>query len=151
LLQGLLEDKLDVIATDHAPHTWDEKQQKYKKAPSGVPLVQHALQMMLEFVKQGKLTMEKMVEKMSHAPAILFNVRERGYIREGYWADLVLVDVNKPYTVTKENTYYKCNWSPFEGHTFSSSITHTLVSGHLAFANGVFDESKKGERLLFDR
>jgi dihydroorotase len=88
---------------------------------------------------------------MSHAPAILFNVRERGYIREGYWADLVLVDPNKPYTVTKENTYYKCNWSPFEGHTFSSTITHTLVSGHLAFANGVFDESKKGERLLFDR
>ncbi|WP_242920758.1 dihydroorotase [Pontibacter liquoris] len=151
LLQGLLEDKLDVIATDHAPHTWDEKQQKYKKAPSGVPLVQHSLQMMLEFVKQGKLTLEKMVEKMSHAPAILFNVRERGYIREGYWADLVLVDMNKPYTVTKENTYYKCNWSPFEGHTFSASILHTIVSGHLAFSNGAFDESKLGERMLFDR
>jgi dihydroorotase len=151
LLKGLLEDKLDVIATDHAPHTWDEKQGKYKKAPSGVPLVQHSLQMMLEFVKQGKLTLEKMVEKMSHAPAILFNVRERGYIREGYWADLVLVDLNKPYTVTKENTYYKCGWSPFEGHTFNSSIVHTIVSGHHAFSNGEFDESKKGERLLFDR
>ena len=151
LLKGLLEDKLDVIATDHAPHTWEEKQGKYKQAPSGVPLVQHSVQMMLEFVKQGKLPIEKMVEKMAHAPAILFNVRERGYIREGYWADLVLVDLNKPYTVTKENTYYKCNWSPFEGHTFSSTITHTLVSGHLAFANGKFDESKKGERLLFDR
>ncbi|MHA6249831.1 dihydroorotase [Pontibacter sp. CAU 1760] len=151
LLKGLLEDKLDVIATDHAPHTWEEKQAKYKKAPSGVPLIQHSLQMMLEFVKQGKLTLEKMVEKMSHAPAILFNVRERGYIREGYWADLVLVDLNKPYTVTKANTYYKCDWSPFEGHTFSSSITHTIVSGHLAFANGAFDESKKGERMLFDR
>jgi dihydroorotase len=151
LLQGLLEDKLDVIATDHAPHTWEEKQGKYKQAPSGVPLVQHSVQMMLEFVKQGKLPIEKVVEKMAHAPAILFNVRERGYIREGYWADLVLVDLNKPYTVTKENTYYKCNWSPFEGQTFSSTITHTLVSGHLAFANGKFDESKKGERLLFDR
>ncbi|MDX5417579.1 MAG: dihydroorotase [Hymenobacteraceae bacterium] len=151
LLKGLLEDKLDVIATDHAPHTWEEKQGKYKQAPSGVPLVQHSLQMMLEFVKEGKLTLEKVVEKMSHAPAILFNVRERGYIREGYWADLVLVDLAKPYTVTKENTYYKCGWSPFEGHTFSSSITHTLVSGHLAFTNGSFDESKKGERLLFDR
>ncbi|SIR49308.1 dihydroorotase [Pontibacter lucknowensis] len=151
LLQGLLDDKLDVIATDHAPHTWEEKQGKYKQAPSGVPLVQHSVQMMLEFVKQGKLTIEKVVEKMAHAPAILFNVRERGYIREGYWADLVLVDLNKPYTVSKDNTYYKCNWSPFEGHTFSSTITHTLVSGHLAFANGTFDESKKGERLLFDR
>ncbi|MBC5994680.1 dihydroorotase [Pontibacter cellulosilyticus] len=151
LLKGLLEDKLDVIATDHAPHTWEEKQGKYKKAPSGVPLVQHSLQMMLEFVKQGKLTLEKMVEKMSHAPAILFNVRERGYIREGYWADLVLVDLNKPYTVTKENTYFKCGWSPFEGQTFNSTIAHTIVSGHLAFTNGTFDESKKGERLLFDR
>ncbi|SIT94924.1 dihydroorotase [Pontibacter indicus] len=151
LLQGLLEDKLDVIATDHAPHTWEEKQGKYKQAPSGVPLVQHSVQMMLEFVKQGKLTIEKVVEKMAHAPAILFNVRERGYIREGYWADLVLVDLNKPYTVTKDNTYYQCNWSPFEGHTFSSTMTHTFVSGHLAFANGEFDESKKGERLLFDR
>jgi dihydroorotase len=151
LLRGLLEDKLDVIATDHAPHTWDEKQAKYKQAPSGVPLVQHSVQMMLEFVKQGKLTIEKVVEKMAHAPAILFNVRERGYIREGYWADLVLVDPNKPYTVAKDNTFYKCDWSPFEGHTFSSTITHTIVSGHLAFAYGVFDESKKGERLLFDR
>ena len=151
LLQGLLDDKLDVIATDHAPHTWDEKQASYKKAPSGVPLVQHSLQMMLEFVKQGKLTLEKVVEKMAHAPAILFNVRERGFIREGYWADLVLVDLNKPYTVTKENTYYKCDWSPFNGHTFNSTIAHTLVSGHLAFSNGTFNESKNGERLLFDR
>ncbi|MDX5346843.1 MAG: dihydroorotase [Hymenobacteraceae bacterium] len=152
LLQGLLEDKLDVIATDHAPHTWEEKNAgSYKKTPSGVPLVQHSLQMMLEFVKEGKLTLEKMVEKMSHAPAILFNIRERGYIREGYWADLVLVDPAKPYTVSKDNIYYKCNWSPFEGKTFSHSITHTLVSGHLAFADGKFDETKKGERMLFDR
>jgi dihydroorotase len=151
LLKGLLEDKLDVIATDHAPHLWEEKQSNYKKSPSGVPLIQHSLQMMLEFVKQGKLTLEKVVEKMSHAPAILFNVRERGYIREGYWADLVLVDLNKPYNVTKENTYYKCGWSPFEGHTFNSTIVHTIVSGHLAYSNGAFDESKKGDRLLFDR
>ncbi len=151
LLQGLLEDKLDIIATDHAPHTWEEKQASYKKSPSGVPLVQHSLQMMLEFVKGGKLTIEKMVEKMSHAPAVLFNIRERGFIKEGYWADLVLVNLNKPQTVSKENVYFQCGWSPFEGHTFSSSITYTFVSGHLAFANGAFDESKKGERLLFDR
>jgi dihydroorotase len=151
LLQGMLEDKLDVIATDHAPHLWEEKQGKYKQAPSGVPLIQHSLQMMMEFVKQGKLTLEKMVEKMCHAPAILFNVRDRGYIREGYWADLVLIDPNKPYTVSKDNTYYKCNWTPFEGYTFSSTVTHSFVSGHLAFANGSFDETKYGERLLFER
>lgn len=151
LLQGLLEDRLDIIATDHAPHTWEEKQASYKKAPSGVPLVQHSLQMMLEFVKEGKLTIEKLVEKMSHAPAVLFNIRERGFIKEGYWADLVLVNLNKQQTVSKENVYYQCAWSPFEGHTFSSSITHTFVSGHLAYANGAFDESIKGERLLFDR
>ncbi|MCC9136494.1 dihydroorotase [Pontibacter silvestris] len=151
LLQGLLDDKLDIIATDHAPHTREEKQGKYKKAPSGVPLVQHSLQMMLEFVKEGKLAIEKVVEKMSHAPAILFNIRERGYIREGYWADLVLVDLDKPYTVNNDNVYFQCNWSPFEGHTFSSSITHTIVSGHLAFVNGAFDDRKKGERLLFER
>ncbi|WP_114783905.1 dihydroorotase [Botryobacter ruber] len=151
LLEGLLDDRLDIIATDHAPHTWEEKQAKYKKAPSGVPLVQHSLQTMLEFVQQGKLPLEKMVEKMSHAPAILFNIRERGYIREGYWADLVLVDLNKPYTVSKDNIYYHCGWSPFEGYTFGSTITHTIVSGHLAFANGSFDESKKGVRMLFDR
>ncbi len=151
LLQGLLNDKLDIIATDHAPHTWEEKQGKYKKAPSGVPLVQHSLQLMLEFVKEGKLTLEKVVEKMCHAPAILFNIRERGYIREGYWADLVLVDLNKPYTVSKDNILYQCGWSPLEGKTFAATVTHTLVSGHLAFANGTFDESKKGERMLFDR
>ncbi len=151
LFQGLLDNRLDIIATDHAPHTWEEKQASYKKAPSGVPLVQHSLNLMLEFYHNGQISLEKMVEKMSHAPAECFQVRERGFIREGYWADLVLVDLNKSYTVTKENIYYKCGWSPLEGKTFRSSLTHTIVSGHVAFENGRFDESKKGERMLFDR
>ena len=151
LFEGLLDNRLDIIATDHAPHTWEEKQASYKKAPSGVPLVQHSLQLMLEFYHDGHISLERMVEKMSHAPAECFQVRERGFLREGFWADLVLVDLNKPYTVSKENIYYKCNWSPFEGKTFRSSVTHTIVSGHVAFENGTFDESKRGERLLFDR
>jgi dihydroorotase len=151
LLAALLDGRLDIIATDHAPHTWEEKQATYKKAPSGVPLVQHSLQLMLEFYRQGKISLEKVVEKMSHAPAQCFQLRERGYIRDGYWADLVLVDLHSTYTVTKENLLYKCGWSPFEGKTFQSLITHTIVSGHLAYANGEFDESKKGERLLFNR
>ena len=151
LFQGLLDNRLDIIATDHAPHLWEEKQANYKKAPSGVPLVQHSLNMMLEFYHDGHISLERMVEKMSHAPAECFQVRERGFLREGYWADLVLVDLNKPYTVSKENIYYKCNWSPFEGKSFRSSVTHTIVSGHVAYENGRFDESKTGERLMFDR
>ena len=151
LLQALLDGKLDVIATDHAPHTLEEKSNTYFNSPSGGPLVQHALPAMLEFVKNGKISLEKVVEKMCHNPAICFRVEKRGYIREGYFADLVLVDLNNPWEVNKENILYKCGWSPFEGEIFSSKITHTLVNGHLAYEHGKFDESKNGMRLTFDR
>jgi len=151
LLQGLLDDKLDVIATDHAPHTWQEKQQPYFSAPSGVPLVQHTMNVMLEFYHQGKISLEKIVEKMCHAPAICFQVEKRGFLKEGFYADIAIMDIHEAWKVTKENILYKCNWSPFEEHTFTGNITHTFVNGHLAYNNGIFDESKKGERLLFNR
>jgi dihydroorotase len=151
ILQALLNDRLDVIATDHAPHTWPEKQENYWKAPSGLPLVQHSLLMMLDFVQQGKISLEKVVEKTSHAVADCFQIAERGYIREGYWADLVLVQSNKPYQVTEQNILYKCGWSPLLHHTFSHSISHTVVSGHLAYENGQFHEEKTGQRLTFNR
>ncbi len=151
ILKGVLENKIDVIATDHAPHTIEEKNQSYLKAPSGGPLVQHALIAMLEFYKKGKISLEKIAEKMSHAVADCFQIEKRGYIREGYFADLVLVDLNASQTVEKSNLLYKCGWSPFEGQTFHSSITHTFVCGHLAYENGKFDESKRGERLTFER
>lgn len=151
IFQAVLDDRIDVIATDHAPHTLEEKQNNYFNAPSGGPLVQHSLQAMLDFYKQGKISLEKIVEKMCHNPAIMFDVQERGYIREGYWADLVLVDINQPSLVDKSNILYKCGWSPFEGHTFQSTITHTIVSGHLAFEKGVFNEKVKGKRIRFDR
>ncbi|MCS6968025.1 MAG: dihydroorotase [Cytophagales bacterium] len=151
ILQAVLDNRIDVIATDHAPHTWEEKSQGYWKAPSGLPLVQHGLQMMLDFVAQGKISLTQVVEKMSHAPAICFQIKERGFIREGYWADLVVVNLNCPYTVSKHNLLYKCGWSPLEGHTFRATISHTIVSGHLAFSKGKFNESKMGERILFDR
>ncbi|RAJ74037.1 dihydroorotase [Chitinophaga dinghuensis] len=151
LWEALLDDRLDIIATDHAPHTWAEKQLPYLQAPSGVPLVQHSLPLMLQYVKQGKISIEKVVEKMSHAPAICFQIKDRGYLREGYYADCVIVDMNAPATVEKENIYYKCGWSPFEGHTFPASITHTFVNGHLVYENGRFDESVKGMRMMFDR
>ena len=151
LLPALFDNRLDIIATDHAPHTWDEKSGTYFNTPSGVPLVQHALNMMLEFYHEGKITLEKIVEKMCHAPAICFGIEKRGYIRKGYWADLVLVDLDKEWEVTKDNLYYKCGWSPFEGHTFKGVIDTTIVSGHIAYAGGEFDESKKGERLTFER
>lgn len=151
LLQALLDDKIDVIATDHAPHTWAEKQNPYWSSPSGLPLVQHPLNLMLEFYKEGKITLEKIAEKMSHAVADCFQISKRGYIREGYWADLVLVDLNESTTVTKENVYYQCGWSPLEGQTLHSKITHTIVSGHLAFQEGTFDESITGKRMLFER
>jgi dihydroorotase len=140
---------IDVVATDHAPHTIEEKQNKYFKAPSGGPLVQHALVAMLDMYHKGIFSLEKIAEKMSHYPAILFRVRERGFIREGYWADLVLVDLNNSWTVNKENIFYKCGWSPFEGHTFKSKVTHTFVNGHLVYNNGNFNETIKGQRLLF--
>lgn len=151
LFEALLDDRLDVIATDHAPHTLEEKDNNYFKAPSGGPLVQHALPAILEFYHQGRISLEKVVEKMCHAPAVCFQIENRGYIREGYAADLVLVDLHKEWTVNKENILYKCGWSPFEGTTFQSSITHTWVNGHLAYQNGSFDESQKGQRLLFNR
>ncbi|MFC3415921.1 dihydroorotase [Algoriphagus hitonicola] len=149
IFQAMLDDRIDVIATDHAPHTLEEKSQVYTKAPSGGPLIQHSLVAMLDFYHQGKISLERIADKMSHNVAKLFRMEERGYIREGYFADLVLVDLNDPWTVNKENILAKCGWSPFEGHQFQSKVTHTIVSGHLAYENGQFDESKKGERLTF--
>jgi dihydroorotase len=149
IFEAVLDGRIDVIATDHAPHTMEEKSQSYLKAPSGGPLVQHSILAMLEFYKQKKITLEMIVNKMSHNVADIFNIEKRGYIREGYFADLVVVNLNKPNTVTKESLLYKCGWSPFEGHTFASSIEKTFVSGHLVYDNGTFDETKKGERLTF--
>lgn len=151
IFNALLDDRIDVIATDHAPHTREEKNNPYFKAPSGGPLIQHSLVAMLEFYHQGKITLEKIVQKMSHHPAILFQIENRGYIREGYYADLTIADLNKPLKVQKENLLYRCGWSPFEGTTFRSSITHTFISGHLAYRDGILDESEKGKRLTFLR
>jgi dihydroorotase len=151
LWEALLDDRIDVIATDHAPHTLDEKKNVYTKAPSGGPLVQHALSAMLEMYHKGKISIEKVVEKMCHNPAILFQIEKRGYIKEGYFADLVLVDLNNPYTVKKENLLYKCGWSPFEGTTFKSRITHTFINGNLAFENAKFHTFKSAKRLTFNR
>ena len=151
LWKALLDDRLDIIATDHAPHTWAEKQEDYLHAHAGLPLVQHSLPLMLHYVKEGAIRLEKVVEKMSHAPSECFQIHQRGYIREGYYADLVLVDLNQPTTVSKENIYYKCGWSPLEGTTFPSSVTHTFVNGHLVYGKEGFDESQKGMRLEFDR
>jgi dihydroorotase len=151
LWKALLDDRIDVIATDHAPHTKEEKNQIYTKAPSGGPLVQHALPAMLEFYREGKISLEKIVEKMCHNPAILFKVHNRGYIREGYFADLVLVDLNEEQKVTKESLLYKCGWSPFEGKVFHSKITHTFVNGHLVFDGNHVLPEPKGRRLKFDR
>lgn len=150
LMQGLLKGKLDVIATDHAPHLLEEKQGGALKAASGGPLVQHSLQMMLEQVKRGKITKEQVVSKMCHAPAVMFQVHKRGFIRKDYFADLVLVNPNKPYTITKENILYKCKWAPLEGETMSASIEKTFLNGKIAFENGVVNEIR-GERLRFDR
>ena len=151
LWEALLDDRLDIIATDHAPHTWAEKDEPYEKAHAGLPLVQHSLLLMLHYVKQGKITLEKVVEKMSHAPASCFQVKERGYIREGYHADLVIADLNDQYTVSKANILYKCGWSPLEGFQFPASIQNTFVNGHMVYGNGVVNESQWGERLVFDR
>ena len=150
LWEGLLDDRLDIIATDHAPHTWEEKQEAYVHAHAGLPLVQHSLQLMLKYVQEGKLSIEKVVEKMSHAVATCFQIKDRGFIREGYHADLVLVG-EKPYTVTKQNILYKCGWSPLEGTTFPYQINSTFVNGHLAYHLGNFNESNKGSRLQFIR
>jgi dihydroorotase len=150
LWEGLLDNRLDVIATDHAPHLWEEKNVPYEKAHAGVPLVQHSLMLMLHYVKEGKITLEKVVEKMSHAVAECFQVADRGYIREGYFADLVIVDLGKRTTISKQNILYKCGWSPLEGDSFPS-VTHTFVNGNLVYNEGAWDESSRGKRLKFNR
>lgn len=151
LWKALLDDRLDVIATDHAPHTWDEKNTTYENAHAGLPLVQHPLLLMLHYYKEGYITLEKIAEKMSHAVADCFQIKDRGYIREGFHADLVIADLNLPYTVTKSNILYKCGWSPLENFTFPASITHTFVNGNLVYQNGTWNETTKGQRLLFNR
>ncbi|MDO9001633.1 MAG: dihydroorotase [Bacteroidota bacterium] len=150
IFEAVLDGTIDVIATDHAPHTLEEKQLSYLKAPSGGPLVQHSILAMLDFYHDKKISLTQIVEKMSHNVATLFRIEKRGFIREGYFADLVLVNLNKPQTVTKETLLYKCGWSPFEGHTFKSSIEKTFVNGHLVYDNGKFDENKFGSRLSFN-
>lgn len=151
LLKALLEDKIDIIATDHAPHTLTEKKQVYTKAPSGGPLVQHALLALLEMYHQGKISVEKIVEKCSHNVAIMYQIDKRGFIKEGYFADLVLVDLNQPQTITKESLLYKCQWSPFEGTTFKSKVITTFVNGSIVYNQGKFKENFKGKRLAFNR
>ena len=151
LWKALLDNRLDVIATDHAPHTMEEKNLPYEKAHAGLPLVQHGVLLMLQYVKEGRIPIEKVVEKMSHAVAQCYQLRERGYIREGYFADLILVDLNSHTIVNKGNILYKCGWSPFEGSDFPAAITHTWINGNLVYGNGVWDESYKGQRLLFNR
>ena len=151
LWKALLDDRLDVIATDHAPHTLEEKNNSYNKAPSGGPLVQHALVALLEMHHKGKISLEKIVEKACHNPAILFQIKDRGFIREGYKADLVLVDLISPWTVNKENILYKCGWSPFEGTTFKSRVSHTFVNGILTYHNLKFPNKSVPQRLTFNR
>src|SRR5690554_1149038 len=150
LLQALLDDRIDVIATDHAPHTLEEKNNNYVHAPSGAPMVQHALVAMLELYHREKISLEKIVEKFAHNPAILFRIKERGFIREGYKADLVLVDLNFPWTVKKENLLYKCGWSPLEGSVFKSRVTHTLVNGTVVYQKSKLTNKGNAERLIFD-
>jgi len=151
LWKALLDDRLDIIATDHAPHTWEEKQGTYEHAHAGLPLVQHPLLMMLHHYQDGRISLTKIAEKMSHAVADCFQIDNRGYIREGYFADLVVVDLNKPYTVQKENILYKCGWSPLEGFTFPATIEKTFINGTMIYGNGIWNESERGQRLLFNR
>ncbi|RYY83743.1 MAG: dihydroorotase, partial [Chitinophagaceae bacterium] len=151
LWAALLDDRLDVIATDHAPHLRSEKTGPYEHAHAGLPLVQHPLLLMLHYYKEGRIPLETVVRKMSHAVADCFGIRERGYIREGYWADLVIVDLAAHTDVTPESLHYTCGWSPFEGMRFPARITHTFVNGHKVYANGLWNESQMGERLRFDR
>jgi dihydroorotase len=151
IFEAVLDGRIDVIATDHAPHTIEEKEQSYLKAPSGGPLVQHSLNAMLEFYHKGKISLEMIVQKMCHNVAEMFEIDRRGFIREGFYADLVLIDLNESYTVSKENILYKCNWSPFEGQLFHSVVKQTIVNGNVVYDNGKFDESKFGMRLLFNR
>jgi dihydroorotase len=150
LFKALLDGRIDLVATDHAPHLIAEKSNPYLSCPSGAPLIQHSLNMMLEFWKQGKISLETIVRKMCHNPAILYRIQKRGFIREGFAADLVLVDPDRPWTVSTKNILYKCGWSPMDGHTFSTSVTHTFVNGNAVYVNGTFDESVKGRRLIFN-
>lgn len=151
LLEAVLSNKIDVVATDHAPHTLEEKERLYFNAPSGGPMVQHSLSAMLELYHNGRFTLEKVVEKMCHNPAILFNINKRGFIREGYMADLVLIDLNNSWEVNKDNILYKCAWSPMEGEIFKSKVISTFVNGNRVYNNGVFIEDVKGKRLMFNR
>lgn len=151
ILKAVLDGRIDIIATDHAPHTSGEKAKPYPEAPSGGPLVQHALPALLEMYHLGKITLEQIVEKTAHNPAVCFQIDRRGYIREGYWADLVLVDLNDPWQVGKENILYKCGWSPFEGQTFRSKITSTIVSGNVVWEDGKLQDMIPGKRLQFNR
>lgn len=149
--EALLDDRIDVIATDHAPHTLEEKSQKYLQAPSGGPLVQHSLITMLDFAKKGKISIEKIVQKMMHNPALLFRIEKRGFVREGYYADLALVDLNcEPWSVSKENILYQCGWSPLEGKEFTSKVVSTILNGTLVMDNGKINEQRMGQRLLFN-
>lgn len=147
LLEALVDNRIDLITTDHAPHTLEEKSGNYFQAVSGAPMVQHAINVMLDFYQQGKISLEQIVEKMCHNPAILYRIKDRGFIREGYAADLALIDLDANWQVNTDNILYKCGWSPLEGTTFTGRVTHTFVNGHLAYNNGQFDESKRGERL----
>lgn len=147
LMAALLDDRIDIVTTDHAPHTMEEKQKPYFQSMSGAPIVQHSLPIMLEFFKQGQISLEKIVEKMCHNPATLYGIEKRGFVREGYFADLVIVDLDAAWTVSKENILYKCGWSPLEGTTFHSKVTHTFVNGNLVFENGQFHENQKGMAL----
>lgn len=151
LWEALLDDRLDIIATDHAPHTFQEKEESYEHAHAGLPLVQHSLQLMLHYVKQGRITIEKVVEKMSHAPAKCFQIAERGFIRENYYADLAIVDMNQAHTISKNNILYKCGWSPLEGFTMPASIHKTIVNGEIVYENETVHKDKRGMRLLFNR
>ncbi|MGB3617303.1 MAG: dihydroorotase [Catalinimonas sp.] len=151
VLRAVLDDRIDVLATDHAPHTLAEKENPYLSCPSGGPLVQHWLPGLLHLWCEGQISLERIVQKACHNPAVLFRIEERGFVREGYYADLVLVDPDAPWTVAPDNILYACGWSPFEGTTFPARVTHTFVSGHLAYANGQLDDSRMGRRLTFDR
>jgi dihydroorotase len=150
LLKALIDDRIDLVTTDHAPHTLQEKQQTYFKSMSGAPMVQHSLNCMLEFYKKDLISLEKIVEKMCHNPAILYRMSKRGFIREGYYADLTLVDMNSEWSVAKENLLYKCNWSPLEGTTFQTRVNQTFVNGNLVYDYGLFNESVKGMKIETD-
>jgi dihydroorotase len=151
ILEAVLDDRIDIIATDHAPHTSEEKQNTYLKAPSGLPLLQHSLNIMLEHYHQNKISLEKIADKMCHKPAECFDIPERGYLREGYYADMALFNINKKWTVQPANILYKCGWSPFEQYEFTGKVLKTFVNGNLVYDDGIFNEEVKGQRLTFNR